>query len=175
VGLPLDVPYLRVANVHRAKIDLREIKRIRCSQAELDRTRLAAGDLLVIEGHGNPTEIGRVGIWSGEIDICTHQNHLIRVRCMKNTLDPTYLWAFLNSAAGRQLLLRQGKTTSGLNTISVANVKSVRVPVPPFDLQLKFASRVADLTSLHATMALGTDRATQAFRSILAGAFGERQ
>lgn len=171
-GLPIEVPYLRVANVHRTHLDLSEIKTIRATDAELARTRLFPGDLLVIEGHGNPAEVGRVGMWPGGIDPCVHQNHLIRVRCRPDSFSPIYVWAYLNSNIGRQKLLRQGKTTSGLNTISVSNVKSVVVPQPPIQLQQDFASRVSDVTTLHSSQRSATEHAAQAFESLLAGVFG---
>ncbi|HEY3045116.1 MAG TPA: restriction endonuclease subunit S [Vicinamibacterales bacterium] len=139
----IDVPYLRVANVYRNRLDLSEIKTLSVTQPELDRTRLTAGDVLVVEGHGNPAEIGRCAVWDGSIDPCVHQNHLIRARPNPSRLRPYFLSRFLNSAAGRQHLLRCGKTTSGLNTITVSNVKSAVIFLPPVDLQQRFEEGVA--------------------------------
>jgi type I restriction enzyme S subunit len=136
---------------------------------------LLPGDLLVVEGHGNPAEVGRVGIWQGGLDPCIHQNHLIRVRCRPGEFSPTYVWAYLNSAIGRQKLLRQGKTTSGLNTISVSNVKGVAVTQPPIRLQEDFTDRVTEATILGAAQAEARNRAEMAFQSLLAGVFGEGQ
>jgi type I restriction enzyme, S subunit len=171
-SLPLEVPYLRVANVHRTHLNLSEIKLMRVTDAELGRTRLLPGDLLVIEGHGNPAEIGRVGIWPGGIDPCVHQNHLIRVRCRPECFRPTYAWAYLNSIAGRRTLLREGKTTSGLNTISLSNVKRVNVPRPPIVLQGHFEKQVREITGLQASQDTASILALQAFQSLLAGVFG---
>ena len=148
---PLEMPYLRVANVLRNRLDLREVKSMRVNEKELTRVQLMRGDLLIVEGHGNPSEIGRVAIWDGSIDGCVHQNHLIRVRPNPETLSPQFTCAFLNSSSGRQDLLRSGKTTSGLNTISVSDVKSCTLFMPPIDLQWQFTEFVnfaSDLTSL---------------------------
>jgi type I restriction enzyme, S subunit len=138
-NLPLERPYLRVANALRDKLDLSEIKTIRLTPAELERVRLVTSDLLVVEGHGNPLEVGRVAVWDGSISDCVHQNHLIRIRCGRE-IDPLFLSAILNSAGGRRTLNSRGKTTSGLNTISVSNVKQALVPLPPRALQGQFAS-----------------------------------
>lgn len=148
---PLETPYLRVANVLRNRLDLREIKSMRVNEKELTRVQLMRGDLLIVEGHGNPSEIGRVAIWDGSIFDCVHQNHLIRVRPNPETLSPQFTCAFLNSSSGRQHLLRSGKTTSGLNTISVSDVKSCTLFTPPIDLQRQFTEFVnfaSDLTGL---------------------------
>ena len=142
---PIEVPYLRVANVYRGSLDLSEIKTIRVFERELARTRLVKDDLLVVEGHGNKDEIGRVGLWDGSIDPCVHQNHLIRVRCDRDSLRPRFAEAFLNSWVGRRALLRAANTTSGLNTISTNDVRKVQIPLAALADQQRFveaASRV---------------------------------
>ncbi|MEO5897507.1 MAG: restriction endonuclease subunit S, partial [Vicinamibacterales bacterium] len=68
------MPYLRVANVYRGVLDLREIKTIRATEAEIARTTLLKDDFLVVEGHGNPSEVGRGALWDGSIPGCVHQN-----------------------------------------------------------------------------------------------------
>lgn len=169
--LPLELPYLRVANVHRNRLDLAEIKSIRLTENEKRRVLLQAGDLLVVEGHGNPAEIGRVAVWDGSIAECVHQNHLIRARCRRGIVVPEYLCGFLNSRAGRQELLRQGKTTSGLNTISVSNIKRVQVLLPPVALQTDFAMRAAEIESVAALHEKAAATAEQLSQSLLSRAF----
>jgi type I restriction enzyme S subunit len=121
---PLEVPYLRVANVFRGFLDLSEIKTLRATDGEIARTTLVKDDLLVVEGHGNPKEIGRAALWDGSVVGCVHQNHIIRVRFRGSRLLPRYACEYLNSPGGRRHLLRAGKTTSGLNTISVSEVRT---------------------------------------------------
>lgn len=146
-ALPVEVPYLRVANVFRGYLQLDEIKTIRATPAEISRTSLRDNDLLLVEGHGNPNEIGRAALWNGSIAQCVHQNHLIRARFEESKVVPVYACEFLNSPGGRQHLLRAGKTTSGLNTISVSNVREAPVALPPLDLQQTFATRVQAVES----------------------------
>jgi type I restriction enzyme S subunit len=147
---PNEVPYLRVANVFRGFLDLGEIKTLRATDAEVDRTTLVKGDLLVVEGHGNTQEIGRCALWDGSVTGCLHQNHLIRVRFQKKEVVPLYACEFLNSPGGRRHLLRAGKTTSGLNTISVSEVRSAPIALPPIHLQGEFARRINMVESLKA-------------------------
>ena len=135
---PLAIPYLRVANVYRDRLVLDEIKTIRVTQQEAERTYLQIGDLLIVEGHGNSTEIGRSSVWDGSIPNCTHQNHLIRVRIDRKKADPMYISTFLNSPGGRRQLNKFGKTTSGLNTISTSNVKATKILLPPLSEQENF-------------------------------------
>ena len=130
-NLPLEVPYLRVANVYRGMLDLSEIKTIRATPAEVQRTTLMNNDLLVVEGHGNPNEIGRAALCNGNTEQCVHQNHLIRARFRRTKVEPIFASEYVNSPGGRQHLLRAGKSTSGLNTISVSNVRETPVALPP--------------------------------------------
>ena len=131
-------PYLRVANVYRNKLELSEIKYMGVTESEFSRTQLRKNDLLIVEGHGNPDEIGRSAVWDDSIVECTHQNHLIRCRIVDEKILPEYLNFYLNSELGRFQLKRSSNTTSGLNTISVSKVREVRVTIPPMDLQKKW-------------------------------------
>lgn len=122
-------PFLRVANVTRNGLNLSEVHRIELFGGELERLRLRAGDLLVVEGNGSPSQIGRAAVWDGSIDDCVHQNHLIRVRPHVG-LDPHYLGAVWNSPANRRKLRLLASSSSGLHTLSVSKLKSLRIPVP---------------------------------------------
>ncbi|MDZ5447376.1 restriction endonuclease subunit S [Micromonospora sp. 4G57] len=148
--LPIEVPYLRVANVYRGRLDLAEIKTLRASEAEVARTSLRTHDLLIVEGHGNAEEIGRAALWDGSVSPCVHQNHLIRARFGPTRIVPVFASYYVNSPGGRRHLLRAGKTTSGLNTISVGDVRSTPIATPPLDLQHTFAHRVAKVEVLKA-------------------------
>ena len=145
---PIARPYLRVANVHRDRLDLSEIKWMHITEQEFERVRLTRGDLLVVEGHGNASEIGRVAMWDGSIPDCVHQNHLIRARLDHSAILPEFACAYLNSPSGRQQLLRSGKTTSGLSTISTSNVKSCIIFVPPHNVQQIYARSVQMVRSM---------------------------
>ncbi|MEI2732055.1 MAG: restriction endonuclease subunit S [Dermatophilaceae bacterium] len=138
-ALPKEVPYLRVANVGRGSIDCTEIKTLRVTQLELDRVRLRREDLLLVEGHGNPGEVGRAARWTGADADMVHQNHLIRVRANESAYLPVVLEALINSTVGRDHFARSGKTTSGLNTISTTNVRSLRLPLLTRPRQEDFA------------------------------------
>lgn len=168
---PLERPYLRVANVYRDRLDLDEIKSIRLTEAELQRTRLQAGDLLFVEGHGNPAEVGRVAVWDDSIEDCTHQNHLIRARPDRARLLPEFACTLLNSQGGRQSLLRSGKTTSGLSTISTQNVKDAVVFLPPLAQQAAFVQRLEDVASIQRQQITALAKAQSTFDALLAQAF----
>ena len=169
---PLERPYLRVANVFRDQLVLDEIKHIRLTEKEHDRVRLERGDLLIVEGHGNAAEIGRVAIWDGSVKDCVHQNHLIRARPDPSLLSSEFACAYLNSSSGRQHLLRSGKTTSGLNTITTSEVKACTIFIPPLTLQIRYADIVETGRKATAKVDSGS-RATSALSASLVADFLE--
>ena len=174
-GHPISMPYLRVANVYRDRLDLSEVKEIRVTEAERARATLRHGDVLVVEGHGNPEELGRSADWRDEIAGCAHQNHLIRVRAAPGILDATFLSAFLNSSSGRKQMLALGKTTSGLNTISTKNVRSVQITVPPLKQQVEYAEVIARIATLRRTMLRRGVGEENLFDALVARAFSGGQ
>ncbi len=86
----LQVPYLRVANVQRAYLDLRDIKTIIAPKSTIDELRLVPGDVLFTEG-GDRDKLGRGWIWRGEKPECIHQNHVFRARLYTGDVLPELL------------------------------------------------------------------------------------
>jgi len=137
-AMKLQLPYLRVANILPNELDLTEVKTIGLTEQEYEAVRLISGDLLIVEGNGSDTQIGRSAIWNGQIDPCVHQNHLIRVRLRDEAL-PLYVQTFLSSSEGRRQIMAKAVNTSGLHTLSTRKIRSIEIPVPPFSLQREFA------------------------------------
>lgn len=170
-GLPVEVPYLRVANVYRGQLGLDDVKKINASEAEIQRTRLECGDLLFVEGHANPNEVGRVAIWKGGITDCVHQNHLIRGRLDTSKVLPEFAESWLNTDRGAAHFRRSGKTTSGLNTISATTVRSAPLPVPALDEQGRYAARVEQVNAQRAVVQRALEADNELFESLQARAF----
>jgi type I restriction enzyme S subunit len=167
-------PFLRVANVRRGALDLADVHQIELFDGELDRLRLQAGDLLIVEGNGSPNEIGRMAIWDGSITDCVHQNHIIRAR-LHAEVAPAFAAAFWNSPSGSSAVKAVASSTSGLHTLSVRKVGLLEIPVPPLrqqemiveDLERKL-SLVDDLGT---QVEVGLARAKRLRQSILKRAF----
>lgn len=139
-------PYLRVANVQRGRLDLSDLERFELFDDELERYRLQRGDLLVVEGNGSQSEIGRCARWDGAVEDCVHQNHLIRCRPLARNLEEFAL-LYLNSPAGMEIMTRLAVTTSGLYNLSVGKIRSIPVPLPPSAEQQRIVQRVEELMS----------------------------
>ncbi len=126
--LPRKMKYLRVANVYPDKILIDDVREIGVTAEESRSVTLEAGDLLIVEGNGSIEQIGRVAMWHGELPVCGHQNHLIRVRLATES-DPRLILHFLLSPIGRDLIVKEASSTSGLHTLSISKVGNLFVPV----------------------------------------------
>jgi type I restriction enzyme, S subunit len=127
-ALQQKVHYLRVANVYANELRLDEVAQIGCTHIEISKTRLEAGDLLIVEGNGSIDQIGRVAMWSSEIEDCSHQNHIIRAR-MNVGFEPKYALYWLISPEGRTAIERVASSSAGLHTLSITKVSSLPFPI----------------------------------------------
>jgi type I restriction enzyme S subunit len=140
-------PYIGVANVYRGRLDLSVVKHFELLEGDLERFRLVKGDILVVEGNGSPTEIGRCALWSGEIKECVHQNHIIRCRPLLLELTP-FVLRFLNSPKGIEIMKSLAITSSGLYSLSVGKIRTIGIPIPPLAEQQRIVAKVDELMTL---------------------------
>lgn len=167
-------PMLRVANVFRGRLDLEEIHSIELFGNELERLRLQAGDLLIVEGNGSISQIGRMAIWRGEIADCVHQNHIIRARPVHGVLAK-YLETYWNSPVGTNTVTAVASSTSGLHTLSVGKIEQIPVPLPPLAEQHRIVAeverRLSVLDDMERAIATNLQRAARTRQAILKRAF----
>jgi len=105
---------------------------------------LLAGDLLLIEGNGNPENLGRGCLWRGQIPEAVHQNHVFAVRAHGDgRLLPEFLELLVQSRYGRDYFLSCAKGSTGLASLNSTQLKEFPVILPPFEEQICIA-RVID-------------------------------
>ncbi|WP_285701121.1 restriction endonuclease subunit S [Actinomadura sp. NBRC 104412] len=124
-------PYLRVANVQRGRLNLSDVAQLEVSASEDMTYRLRKGDLLVVEGHANPHEIGRCAqVADGAVGLL-YQNHLFRLR--SGSIIPEFGELWLNSEVAKRYWLRMCATSSGLYTINSEML--TKLPFPDISTQ----------------------------------------
>ncbi len=150
-------PYLTVANVQAGQVNIDENRLMEVAESEYKSRTLRAGDVVLVEGHAQISQLGRAAIIPPEAEGFTFQNHLFRVR--KGELsDARFIAAYVNSQGGRRYFGSFGGTTSGLNTVSAASVKALPLPLPSLAEQQAIAAALD-----------GVDGAAKLAREELAG------
>lgn len=167
----VEVPYLRVANVQDGFLDLSEVKTISVPPSDVERYRLEPGDVLMVEGCGNPSYLGRGCMWEGQIPNCIHQNHIFRARTNRQRLLPEVLAALLRTEYANGYFRSCAKNSSGLANINGTQVKAFLVPLPPIGLQAKFVSAVEQWVEASAGLVSGLRNAGTLYTSLADGAF----
>ena len=135
-----ELPYLRVANVKDGYLDLDHVKTIAVTDAEAEKWRLEAGDLLLTEG-GDEDKLGRGTLWREEFPHCLHQNHIFRVRLDTDHVLPEFGTAQLSSPYGKRYFLAHAKRTTGIASINQKVLKNFPFRLPDLDTQ----RRVSDV------------------------------
>lgn len=136
---PVELPYLRVANVQDGHLALGDIKTIAVERDQIDRYSLRYGDLLMTEG-GDFDKLGRGDVWEGQIEPCLHQNHVFAVRPQLDRIDPFFLAALTASHHGRTYFLGCAKRSTNLASINSSQLKSFPVLAPSLPEQRRIAS-----------------------------------
>lgn len=168
---PVELPYLRVANVQRGHLDLRAIKTTIVDSSAVASLSLETGDILLNEG-GDRDKIGRGWVYEGQLPVCLHQNHVFKARPVNDAV-PSFLVSMYLNELGRRFFIDQGKQTTNLASISLSKVSTAPIPIPP-EAEAAEILRIYDGQSLPGIGADLDDMQTTAAtlrQSILAAAF----
>ena len=132
--------FITIKNVKNCRITLDDVQYVvPPDNAEAKRTRVQEGDLLI----SITADLGRTGVITKEIaDYGGYINqHLICIRLNQDAVRPLYVAYYMESEAGKSQFQakNQSAVKAGLNFNSI---NSLRLIVPPIELQDKFISFV---------------------------------
>ena len=162
----IEVPYLRVANVQDGFLNLHEIKTIKIRHGEERKYALEPGDLIMTEG-GDSDKLGRAAVWNNELPYCAHQNHVFRVRPDREIVLTDYLRDVARSTYGKAYFLSVAKRTTGIASINKTQLGSFPVPIPPIELQNRYAGLTASTYCLADVAGDAADRAARLSASLM--------
>ena len=118
-------PYIRAANIKWSGLDLSDVKRMGFPDPQ--RYRLHAGDVLLSEASGSPTEVGKSAIWRDEIPDCCYQKTLLRARPRSPEVTSEWLHAsFLADAR----LGRFARMAPGVGILHLTADRMLPWPIP---------------------------------------------
>lgn len=171
---PISVPYLRVANVQRGRLDLTEMKFMRVERHQLNRLALQKWDVLFNEG-GDRDKLGRGWIWEGQIETCITQNHVFRARPYLASDAQAKFLSYWGNTYGQDYFEREGKQTTNLASINKATLSNLPVPLlSPEEVSkivTEIDSRMTEIQHCHEEIETALSRIEVLRQSILKLAF----
>ncbi|WP_238273294.1 restriction endonuclease subunit S [Methylobacterium cerastii] len=142
-------------------------------EADFARFQLRAGDVLINEGSGSATEVGKPAIWKGEIADCCFQNTLLRVQPTACTSDFVYNYIKFCARGGGFVASTQGVSIYHIGREGLAKYP---VPVAPLPEQQRIVSRIHSLSAKSKNARNHLDNAANLVekyrKAILRAAFG---
>ena len=86
--------YIRAANITEKGLDLDDVLDMEFGPHELSAYRLEKGDLVLSEGSGSASQVGKPAIWEEQIPNCCFQNTVIRHQPYCRDHSPYFLWLY---------------------------------------------------------------------------------
>ena len=130
-------PYLRNSNVQWLGFQLGELLQMDFNENDKIEFSLKNGDVLMCEGG----EIGRCAIWKDEIEDCYFQKAIHRIRLNDRYVLPEY-FVYMFKKISDNGGLDEFKSAATISHLTGEKLKKMRMPIPPIELQKRFAERV---------------------------------
>ena len=126
-----------------------DFKHVDLSRNEIEKFRLASGDLLACRFNGNLRYVGRFSLYRGESGrVQVNPDKLIRFRVNAEVHSPRYVCYAMNAAPTREAIEAMCATTAGNIGLSAGRLKAVKIPLPPLDEQRRIVAKVDQLMTL---------------------------
>lgn len=133
------IPFLRTKNVKWGSIDISSVDRMDISQKDANARWLKYGDILICEGG----DIGRTAIWYSELDRCTFQNHVFRLRPIQGiSVIPEFVMYWMQEGfKNREVYKGIGNSTT-IPNLSRSRLENCAVPLPPKKQQIEIVKHL---------------------------------
>jgi len=165
------MPILRIPNIIGEKINYTDLKYSVIDEKEKEKIRLRYGDLLFVRTNGNPAYIGRCAVFCDSIE-CGYASYLIRVRLkIDSPVKSNFIRDVISFPTYRHLVIAKAKTTAGNYNINTESLKSLKIFLPPLDLQNKFTKIVEKSESLKQKMIIQSEELENQFQALMQRAF----
>src|ERR1017187_2958044 len=113
-----------------------ESRFLEVTDSEATKYALRPGDLLACRFNGNLAFVGRFALYTGYSGISqVYPDKLIRFRISPTLASPEYVCLVMNSRRVRDRVETMCATTAGNIGIAASDLKAIRVPMPPLDVQ----------------------------------------
>ncbi len=167
-------PYMRVANVFEARIDLSDVKEMNFTPHEQEIYGLKFGDILLNEGQ-SPHLVGRPAMWRCEVSGACFQNTLVRFTSSSAVL-PRYALLVFRAQMHARRYMKIAKITTNIAHLGAQRFAAVEFPLAPLAEQHRIVEetdrRFSVLDQVEGTVLASLARCGNLRQAILKRAFG---
>jgi type I restriction enzyme, S subunit len=167
------IPVLRIPNVAAEELKLDDLK-YGIVAGDLERLRVAEGDLLMVRTNGSADLVGRCAVAEALPEPVLFASYLIRIRFDTALVSPRFAQLMMKHLRTSGVLFDLARTTAGQFNVSLGRLRDAKIPVPPLEEQEHFVKSFGDLrrksTSLQKVHRVREDALNSFLPTILARA-----
>jgi type I restriction enzyme S subunit len=166
---------LRIPNIAKGIVDSTDLKFAKFDEKEIETYSLKEGDILTIRSNGSVDLVGKCALISKKDEGYLYAGYLIRLRPIMNKVNPKYLINILTSIDLRNQIEEKAKSTSGVNNINSEELSTLKIQLPPIEVQhliiQEIESRLSVADKMEESIAQSLQQAEALRQSILKKAF----
>jgi type I restriction enzyme S subunit len=162
---------LRVANIQNWALTLDDSKYIDLPSECVERHTLHDGDIILARAIASEEHLGKCVVVKPAGRKWAFDSHLMRIRLNTKMIDPVYVRELFRTPGGRKIFLRSTRKTTVQYNINTKELRALKIPVPPIDLQREFVSRVQALESIQDIGSRSTRHLDRLFSALQSHAF----
>lgn len=163
-------PVTRIETISAGVINPRRVRYVDLACEEAARWLLQRGDILF--SHINSeTHIGKTAIYQGAPENLLHGMNLLLLRPDVTRVDPTYLFALLNTPEVRTFYRSRCKRAVNQASLNQKDIGLLPVPLPPLNVQKDFGTLSHQVEIVLGGESIATEKLDALFELMLKQAF----
>lgn len=163
-------PIVRIDSFYNGPIELSKLKRVKATKNEVERYNLKNGDILINRVNSR-SHLGKCGLVHGLKEDTVFESNMMRIRFDQSRAKNEYLMQILQHPYLKNQILNRCKDAVNQSSINQTDVKSLQIPLPPLDLQSRFAAMVANIEAQRRLAERQLEAAEAVFGGVLQGTF----
>ncbi|MHC5779599.1 restriction endonuclease subunit S [Nostoc sp.] len=161
----LATPILRMGNIQKGCLDLRDLKYLHLNDKERERLLLKKGDILV--NRTNSAElVGKCAVFEIEGEYA-FASYIIRLRLDQNKAEPRLVAAYINSPSGRAYMFSERKQMTGQANVNAQKLKAMPISLPSLSEQRRIVVYLDELQTKGDTMKRMREQAMKELDALL--------
>jgi type I restriction enzyme S subunit len=136
---------VRVGEIGSSRIAFERCGRVNIQYKDLLKYKLEQGDTVIARAIGSKNQLGKASFFDGFNEVVVIDSHVMRLRPNPSVCNSIWFYSLLSSVRGKELILKAGGATAVQFNINTKQASSLPIPLPPLELQKKFAAVVESI------------------------------